>query len=381
MAPICYAQRVNKMVFSNLVHRPLRTMISVFAISVEVTLILLIVGLCMSMLNDNADRQKGIGFDVMVSPPGSSFFTGITGAPVSIKVADKLRTVPHVTAVAPIVMHFITTKSLEVIDGIELNADSPNNYDKMGRPFRYLAGGGFQGPYDMIVDDLFADQHHAKVGDHFDVLNQSFRVCGIVEHGKGARRYLPITTLQDLLGSEGKASMFYVKTDTPENAQAVVEAVKHVPGMDQYVARSLAEYASLMTVANIPFLGTFIDIVIGISLIIGFIVIFQSMYTAVMERTREIGILKSLGASKLYVVNVVLRESLLLGIGGVLLGLVFTWLGSAAINYKFPLHRFVWDNHWVLRAAVIAIVGALLGGLYPAYRAAQRDPIEALAYE
>ena len=369
------------MVFSNLVHRPLRTAISVFAISIEVTLILLIVGLCMSMLNDNADRQKGIGFDVMVSPPGSSFFTGITGAPVSIKVADKLRTVPHVTAVAPIVMHFITTKSLEVIDGIELNADSPNNYDKMGRPFRYLAGGGFQGPYDMIVDDLFADQHHAKVGDHFDVLNQSFRVCGIVEHGKGARRYLPITTLQDLLGSEGKASMFYVKTDTPENAQAVVEAVKHVPGMDQYVARSLAEYASLMTVANIPFLGTFIDIVIGISLIIGFIVIFQSMYTAVMERTREIGILKSLGASKLYVVNVVLRESLLLGIGGVLLGLVFTWLGSAAINYKFPLHRFVWDNHWVLRAAVIAIVGALLGGLYPAYRAAQRDPIEALAYE
>jgi len=378
---ICYAQRVNKMVFSNLVHRPLRTMISVFAISIEVTLILLIVGLCMSMLNDNADRQKGIGFDVMVSPPGSSFFTGITGAPVSIKVADKLREVPHVAAVAPIVMHFITTKSPEVIDGIDLEPNSPNNFDKLGRPFQYIAGGPFQGPYDMIVDDLFAESNHAKVGDHFNVLDQSFRISGIVEHGKGARRYLPIATLQDLLGSEGKASMFYVRTDKPENADAVVAAVKQVPGMEQYVARSLAEYASLMTVNNIPFLATFFNIVIGISLVIGFIVIFQSMYTAVMERTREIGILKSLGASKFYVVNVVLRESLLLAICGVLLGLIFTGLGSTAINYKFPLHRMVWDMHWVIRASVLAIAGALMGGLYPALRAAQKDPIEALAYE
>jgi putative ABC transport system permease protein len=369
------------MVFSNLVHRPVRTLISVFAIAIEVTLILLIVGLCMSMLNDNADRQKGIGFDVMVSPPGSSFFTGITGAPVSIKVADKLREIPHVTAVAPIVMHVVTTKNLEVIDGIDLDPKSPNDFNRMGRPFQYLSGGPFLGPHDMIVDDLFAEQHHAKVGDHFDVLNQSFRICGIVEHGKGARRYLPMTTLQDLLGSEGKASMFYVKTDAPESADAVVAAIKQVPGMDQYVARSLAEYASLMTVANVPFLGTFLNIVIGISMIIGFIVIFQSMYTAVMERTREIGILKSLGATKLYIVNVVLRESLLLALCGVVMGLVLTLAGSATINHLFPLHRMVWDAHWVLRAALIAIVGALLGGLYPALRAAQKDAIDALAYE
>jgi putative ABC transport system permease protein len=369
------------MVFSNLVHRPLRTLISVFAIAIEVTLILLIVGLCLSMLNDNADRQKGIGFDVMVSPPGSSFFTGITGAPVSIKVADKLRTIPHVAAVAPVVMHIITTGNLEVIDGIDLKPDSPNNFDKLGRPFQYLAGGPFQGPNDMIVDDLFAEQHHAHVGDHFNVLNQSFRICGIVEHGKGARRYLPMDTLQDLLGSEGKASMFYVRTDSPENAGAVVAAVKQIPGMDQYVARSLAEYASLMTVNNIPFLATFFDIVIGIALVIGFIVIFQSMYTAVMERTREIGILKSLGATKWYILNIILRESFLLAVGGVLLGLALTGLGALAINHKYPLHKMVWDNHWVIRSAILAIIGALLGGLYPALRAAQKDPIEALAYE
>jgi putative ABC transport system permease protein len=369
------------MVFSNLVHRPLRTMISVFAISIEVTLILLIVGLCLSMLNDSADRQKGIGFDVMVSPPGSSFLSGITGAPVSVKVADKLRTIPHVRAVAPIVTHFITTKNLEIIDGIDLNPNSPNDFDKMGHPFRYLEGGPFQGPYDMIVDDLFAGQNHAKVGEHYEVLNHDFRVCGIVEHGKGARRYLPMTTLQDLLGSEGKASTFFVETDKPENADSVVAAVKQIPGMEGYVARSLAEYASLMTVGNIPFLNSFFNIVIGISVTIGLIVIFQSMYTAVMERTREIGILKSLGASRYYSLNVVLSESFALALAGVLLGLALTGIASLAINYRFPLHRLVWDSHWVVRAAVLAIVSALLGGLYPALKAAAKDPIEALAYE
>jgi putative ABC transport system permease protein len=335
----------------------------------------------MSMLNDSAERTKGVGFDVMVLPPGSSFLTGITGAPVSIKVADKLRTLPHVAAVAPVVTHFITTGNPEVIDGVDLDPNSPNSFDKMGRPFAYLAGGPFQGPYDMLVDDLFADQHHTKVGDHYTVLNQSFRVSGIVEHGKGARRYIPIATLQDLLGSDGKASLFFVKADSPDNAAAIASEVKLVPGMDQYVARSLAEYASLMTASNIPFLNTFFNIVIGISVTIGFIVIFQSMYTAVMERTREIGILKSLGAGRLYVLNVVLRESLVLAVGGVLMGLVLTAAARAVINHAFPTHGMVWDSYWVLRAAVIAILGALLGGLYPALKAAQKDPIEALAYE
>jgi putative ABC transport system permease protein len=378
---ICYPQRVNKMVFSNLVHRPLRTMISVFAISIEVTLILLIVGLCLSMLNDSADRQKGIGFDVMVLPPGSSFFTGITGAPVSIKVADKLRTLPHVRAVAPVVTHFITTPTLEIIDGIDLNPESPNDFDKMGHPFRYLSGGPFQGPYDMIVDDLFADQHNTKIGDHYEVLNHEFRVSGIVEHGKGARRYLPIATLQDLLGSEGKASTFFVETDKPENAGLVASEIKQVPGMEGYIARSLAEYSSLMTVGNIPGLNWFFNVVIGIALVIGLIVIFQSMYTAVMERTREIGILKSLGASRYYILNVVMRESFALALGGVLLGLAITAVASVAINYKYPLHRVVWDYHWVLRASSLAIVSAMLGGLYPALKAARKDAIEALAYE
>jgi len=372
---------MNKLVISNLVHRPVRSAISIVAIAIEVTLILLIVGLSVGILRDSAERTKGIGADVMVSPPGSSFLTGITGAPVSIKVADVLRKVQHVTAVAPVVMQVNTAGALEVVYGIDLTPGTPNSYDNVGLPFRFLAGGPFQGPDDMLVDNYFADQQHVHVGQKVEMLNHQFRVCGIVEHGKGARKFLPMQTLQDLIGAQGKVSMFYVALDNPANTDAVVAAIKKIPGMERYSVRSMREYLSLMTPGNLPGFSAFINVVIGVSLVIGFIVIFQSMYTAVMERTREIGILKSLGANKLYIVRVILHETLVLALAGIALGVAFSFGARAGILQRFPQMRVMMDLPWILRAAGIAIGGAFLGAVYPAYKAAQKDPIDALAYE
>jgi putative ABC transport system permease protein len=150
--------------------------------------------------------------------------------------------------------------------------------------------------------------------------------------------------------------------------------------MDRYVVTSMAYYLSMMTTSNYPGVSKFIDFVIAISVIIGFIVIFQAMYTAVMERTREIGILKSLGASKLYIVNVILRETVLLAICGIVVGIIFSLTVRAGIDRRSTL-RVIVTGGWILRATAIAILGAILGALYPAYKAAQKDPIDALAYE
>jgi len=136
-----------------------------------------------------------------------------------------------------------------------------------------------------------------------------------------------------------------------------------------------------MTPTNYPGLSSFIDVVIGISVVIGFIVIFQAMYTAVLERTREIGILKAMGASKFYIVNVVLRETVLLAIGGIIVGVVFSLVARAVLAQRLPLLQVIVDGGWIVRASLIAIIGAIGGALYPAFKAAQKDPIDALAYE
>ncbi len=367
---------MNRMIFANLVHRPFRTLISVVAVAVEVTLILLIVGIMLGILNDSSSRQAGIGADIMVQPPGSSLIMGVTGAPVSVKIAGKIGRLPHVTAVTPVVMQVTTAGAVEVLYGIDLPS-----FDAVSSGFRYVSGGPFQGPYDMIIDDLKAGAKHLKVGDTLETLNHPFRICGIVEHGKGAREFVPIATLQDLIGALGKASIFYVKLDDPNNADQVVKAIKNIPGMQEYGVHSLKEYLSLMTSASIPGLNTVIDVVIGIAMVIGFIVIFQAMYAAVMERTREIGILKSLGASKLYIVNAVLRETLLIAIGGVILGIAFSYGARAGLKAKFQTLPVLITYAWLLKAAIIALVGSLLGASYPAIKAAQKDPIDALAYE
>src|SRR5512147_1623006 len=125
---------MNKMILANLVHRPVRSLISIIAIAVEVTLILLIVGLSLGMLNDAKNRTVGIGADLMIQPPGSSNLMGISGAPVPIKVADVIRKQPHVTVVSPVVWVLNTAGSLEVIDGID------DTFQQL-KPFTYLAGG------------------------------------------------------------------------------------------------------------------------------------------------------------------------------------------------------------------------------------------------
>jgi putative ABC transport system permease protein len=105
------------------------------------------------------------------------------------------------------------------------------------------------------------------------------------------------------------------------------------------------------------------------------------MYTAVMERTREIGVLKSLGASRLYIITLVLRETGTIAAVGITLGIAASYALSAALEARFPTLDFVIDLPWVWKSIVIAFTGALLGAVYPAYKAASKDPIDALAYE
>src|SRR5438552_16235126 len=169
---------MNKMVVANLVHRPTRSLIATSAIALEVVMILMVVALFYGLLNGSKESQLGVGADLMVMPPGSAGLIGMSGAPISVKVGNVLRRVPHIDAAVPVIWWF-TQKPVEIIYGLDLAS-----YDTLPPKFRYLSGGPFQGPHDVIVDDYFAGMNNKKVGDTVEILNTQFRISGIVPHGK-----------------------------------------------------------------------------------------------------------------------------------------------------------------------------------------------------
>jgi putative ABC transport system permease protein len=363
---------MNKLVVGNLVHRPLRSIISVFAIAIEVIMILSISAILMGKLNGFKTRQNGIGMDILVRPNTASNLIGMSPAGASIKVADLLARIPHVVVAAPVNVQI--NSSLDTIYGIDFKSFN----DLL--PFTFLSGTPFQGPDDVILDDYAAAGK--KVGDTVTILNHPFRLSGIVEHGKGGRKFLPIATMGALTGTEGKATMFYLRTEEPPKYQDEVrKAILATDGMSTYSVATADEYLSSISPDRLPGFNIGLEVVIGIAVVIGFLVIFQSMYTAVMERTREIGILKSLGAGRLYIVGVVLRETGVLAVAGIVIGIAASFVLSGALQNRFPTLDFVINLPYVWKAAAIAFVGAVFGALYPAFKAASKDPIDALSYE
>src|SRR5215472_1971438 len=319
---------MNKLIFANLLHRPLRSIISILAVAIEVVMILSIVGIFMGMLNDQKARTNGIGADLMMRGSNASNMNGVGATSMSVKYADFLRTLPHVTVVAPAALQLSTQGgAIEVIYGIDYTS-----YDAL-KPFVFLSGGPFNGPNDAIVDDVFAGPKSKNpatgkpwaVGDTIEVINTQFRICGIVEHGKGGRKLIPLDTMDQLIGAPNKASIFYIRVDDPKNDQLVIDEIHNSKGLAAYPVQTMHEWLSEMTPEKLPGFNLALNVVTGIAVIVGFLVIFQTMYTAVLERTREIGILKSMGASKPAIVSVVMRETAVLAVIGVVVGVAGTF--------------------------------------------------------
>jgi putative ABC transport system permease protein len=365
---------MGELIVRNLLHRPLRTFIGVMAVAVEVALVVLIVGLTSGLLTETAKRIQGIGADVMLQPPAASIFLGFSGSPMPIKIGAKLEELKYVQAVAPALLQFNSSGGVEVIYGID-----PDSFRAVSGGFVFLHGHDMEGPDDLLVDDWEARAKNIKVGDTYNLLNHDWHVAAIIEHGKGARLFVPIGTLQELVGARDKASIFLLKCTRPEHTDDVMEEIRGVlPG---YTVRPLRDFLSLMTSTNIPGLETFIHAMIALAISIGLLVIFLTMYTTVIERTRDIGVLKSIGANRGFIVRALLMESAALCIFGIAAGIGLSYLVRAAFLAGFPTLSILITPEWIIRAGGIALLGAILGASYPAWIASRKDPVEALSYD
>ncbi len=360
-----------QMFIGSILARPLRSALSVVAIAIQVILVLMIVGLTSGMLSEWGKRAEGVGADILEQPPNASIFFAFSSAVMQESAGEQIAALPGVDEVAPTVI-LTEPKSLMLIYGIDYQ-----RFNALSRGFLYRAGRPFAAPDEAIADDIMAQQRHLKVGSQVTLLNHNFTISGIVAHGKGARFFVPLRTAQEITGAEQRVSMFYVRSkgDTEGTRAQILKL------MPQTSVRSLSEYVSLMTSSNLPQLKPFTRTMVWLGIVISFLVVLLNMHTMVMERTREVGILKALGFTRFAVVRMLLGETMVVALIGTIVGILLTFVTQAILKQTSPGLTVLITPSWVFSAVGLALAGAAAGALYPALRAASYDPVVALAYE
>src|SRR5438105_4790375 len=309
---------INKLVLENLKYRWVRTLLSALVVGVQVMSILTLIGLSRGMLQESASRAKGTGADIFLKPDTQGSFSLSTGQ-LNEKFVDFIRKQPRVKQAVGVLM--VPVELITAINGVDIP-----EFKKLSGGFRFLQGDPPQGPDDLIVDQYYARQNKLHVGQTVKLLNHNWRVCAIVQGGVLGRLIVQLPTLQRLTGNANppRVSEILVKLDNPAlTDQEVAYFNRLLKGNLQAI--SMEAFVSQFTVNNIPQLKAFIYVITVIAVVVGFLVVFLSMYTAVVERTREIGILKALGAKPFTILDILVREAIVLALVGCAIGIVFSF--------------------------------------------------------
>ncbi len=362
---------IHRLVLRNLAHRPIRTGLTILALAVEVMMIVMMTGVSEGLLQETLRRTRGVGADILVRPE----ITGatISGADISDKLPGMLmERYPQISQVMGSTV--FTPGNLQTITGVDWEELSV-----MSGGIAIFEGRTFQDSFEAVIDEVYAEQEEIGVGETIMLMGHEFEVSGIVETGKMSRVFIPLKTMAELQGWQGRYSQVYVKLHDPALALDLIEELRallpdhHVVSVEAFLAN---------TATNVRHLSSqFVNVIIAIAVVIGFIVVMLAMYTAILERTKEIGILKAIGASKAYVCSVVLRETVAVSAVGIVLGYGLSVLGQRMVAVKYPLIPVLLIPGWMVWAAALTIVGAIGGAMYPALKAARADPCEILTYE
>ncbi len=364
---------MESLVTANIRSRPTRTFISVLAIALGVILILIVGGISSGTLNDYLERTRMVGADFILQPSGSTVFYAFSGASLPMKFVDKLMEVPGVKAVIPVLAKFNST-DFGLIFGIDLTS-----YQKFAGRLKIVGGRESLEDYEVIVDELYAKSHGLAPGMQMTLLNHTFTVSGICRSGAVVRVFVPLRTLQEMNGTPDKATAMFIKADENDNVQNIYQRLKATfPGLA--LVRT-SDASLLLQDTSLPGLKEFSLTVVLVSTILSFMVILLAMYTTIFERTREIGILKSLGASRGFIVAIILKESVIICCLGLMFGIGASAIIRKTITAAFPTLQVSMSAKDILFACAMGLVGGTLGALYPAYKAARQDPVRALSYE
>lgn len=361
-----------KLVTSNIRQRPTRAGVTTLAISLGIVLLIVTVGLSYGQLTDQASRTRRVGGDFILQPSGASLFLGLNSGTLPVKVQQVLESIQGVEAATPVLVKFVSDGFYSVF-GVD-----KESFQRVSGGLSFVEGRMFEKPFEVIADTIHASANKLEVGQVVELLGHEFTIAGIFNEGTAARILVPLDTLQELNGTPEKATIFFVRARPGEPLKGVQERLNEK--FKNYKITPTEELQELL-VASAPAFRQFISAIIFVSVSMSFMMTLLAMYSTIVERTREIGILKSLGASKGYIVRLIVTESLVIACVGVSLGFLLSALVIRLIVSSFPHVPVVVTTGWCLVAALIALVGASLGSLYPAVKAARLDPVRALGYE
>jgi len=366
---------MDNLVLSNIAHRPARTFVSVLGVAVGVLLIVFTVGLAHGVLRERGRREAGVGAELMVRAAGTLGLSGAQPFGLDVGRAAEIAQVEGVRAAVPVGQNTVGSDrgfGMRVIDGIPFDAYAHLSGLKIveGHPL------GERGE-EAIVDAVWKAERGISVGDTVRLYERDFRVVGVYEPPGGGRIKIPLATMQEQVGAEGRATAVLVSCHDPAQQDAVAERIHERFPDDQIIfMRDLPE----LYTTSVPALNVFISVIVGVAASISLLVILLAMYTTVTERTRQIGVLKSLGMQNLSIAWVIEQEALIVSTLGVLLGLVLTVAARFVVMRTTSLTVDI-EPRWLLISLAIGLVGGTLGALYPALRAARQDAVEALSYE
>jgi putative ABC transport system permease protein len=365
---------MDSLVLSNISHRPARTAVSVLGIGIGVLLIVFTVGLAHGILHERGRRESNIGAEIMVRASGTFTMSGSEPFTLPVSRARELAHVEGVREAVAIGQNVVSSDrgfGSRLVDGID--------FDEYARltGLTIKEGSKLAGGDEAIVDTIWQQDRKASVGSTVQLYERPFRIVGIYEPPGGGRIKIPLSTMQEQLGAEGHCSAVLVACADPSKQDEVAARIREQFPDDQIIfTRDLPElYAS-----GVPALNIFINVVVGIAAAISTLVILLAMYTTVTERTRQIGILKSLGMSKTAIAWVIEQEAIIVSLLGVIVGVLLTLAVRFAIMRSTSLTIEI-EPRWVGIALGVGLLGGTIGALYPAIRAARQDAVDALSYE
>jgi len=397
---------------ANILHYKLRSVLSALGIGIGICMLVTLSGLSRGSLYEIADRWEAVDADLIVYPDvWGENVTTMSGIGVPDRYAARFRA-KHGRLVEDVVPVFLWHLRLAGQDQTVAGVDVGDFQRLVGG--RKLSAGRVFDPdgafgewleellltdsdsdevieiteadladpqhngLELVIDDRLAAAGDYAVGDVVTAANHRFEIVGIVPAGGMTRLYMPRRAAQMLFGNGDitKSTILFVKLADGAEASLAARKLRR-PGLEVIQVRQYRD----MLEHKFGIMFTYVDAVNVIALVIAFLFIMITLYTMVLQQTRQIAILKSGGATNFFLLRQVLAESLLLTAAGTVIGLALSIAAAWAIQHFRPLLTVTITWHWVLAGATAALAGAALSALYPAWRATRVDVLEALSLE